>query len=183
MAHALIVGDRGVGKSTLLRRVLLELGQPVFGFETKKEPVPGADGSDAQIFLYLTGEPRQQTRDNRVGYCRGGRVTAVPGAFDHFAPALLRPVPEGAVIRFDELGFLESGETGFCGAVLARLEGGVPVMAAVKERDTPFLQAVRGHPQCRSFLITRENRERLFGEVLDFMREQLQKAERRSGDG
>ena len=35
--HALIVGDRGVGKSTLIRRVLQELNRQVFGFETKKE--------------------------------------------------------------------------------------------------------------------------------------------------
>ena len=35
--HALIVGDRGVGKSTMIRRVLEALDRPVFGFETKKE--------------------------------------------------------------------------------------------------------------------------------------------------
>ena len=35
--HALIVGDRGVGKSTLIRRVLAELNRPLFGYETKKE--------------------------------------------------------------------------------------------------------------------------------------------------
>ena len=35
--HALIVGDRGVGKSTLIHRVLKNLNRTVFGFETKKE--------------------------------------------------------------------------------------------------------------------------------------------------
>ena len=34
--HALIVGDRGVGKSTLIQRVLAELNRPLFGYETKK---------------------------------------------------------------------------------------------------------------------------------------------------
>ena len=38
--HALIVGDRGVGKSTLIRRVLKELNCPFSGFETKKEAQP-----------------------------------------------------------------------------------------------------------------------------------------------
>ena len=35
--HALIVGDRGVGKSTLIGKVLQELGRSVSGYETKKE--------------------------------------------------------------------------------------------------------------------------------------------------
>ena len=35
--HALIIGAPGVGKSTLIRRVLAELNRPVFGFLTKKE--------------------------------------------------------------------------------------------------------------------------------------------------
>ena len=35
--HALIVGPRRVGKSTLIRKVIEALDCPVTGFETKKE--------------------------------------------------------------------------------------------------------------------------------------------------
>lgn len=34
--HTLIVGERHVGKSTLIGRVLNALDRPVYGFETKK---------------------------------------------------------------------------------------------------------------------------------------------------
>lgn len=37
--NALIVGARGVGKSTLIRRVLETLGRPVTGFETEKKGI------------------------------------------------------------------------------------------------------------------------------------------------
>ena len=47
-------------------------------------------------------------------------------------------------------------------AVLAALQGGQPVLAAVKNRNDPFLQAVRGVPGVRVLYITRENREGLF---------------------
>ena len=50
--HLLLVGAPGVGKSTLIRRVLKKVDRPVFGFETKKEAPDGEGGSP------LTGLPR-----------------------------------------------------------------------------------------------------------------------------
>ncbi|MFQ9054076.1 MAG: hypothetical protein ACLR5H_13915 [Oscillospiraceae bacterium] len=46
--------------------------------------------------------------------------------------------------------------------MLAALKGDQPVLAAVKNRNDPFLQAVRGVPGVRVLYITRENREGLF---------------------
>ena len=37
--------------------------------------------------------------------------------------------------------------------------------------DTPFLDAVRSHPNARCFYLTKENAEELLPEVLDFLRE------------
>ena len=55
------------------------------------------------------------------------------------------------------------------------LDGDAPVLAAVKDRELPFLERVRAHPKCRSFFITPENRDRLFLEVLAQLRLQLHK--------
>ena len=62
----------------------------------------------------------------------------------------------------DELGFLERDAHRFQEAVLAALQGDQPVLAAVKNRNDPFLQAARGVPGVRVLYITRENREGLF---------------------
>lgn len=70
----------------------------------------------------------------------------------------------------DELGYLESSSELFCRAVLERLGGRDPVIAAVKDRDTAFLSSVRSHPGCRCFFITEENRDALYEEVLDFVK-------------
>lgn len=173
MTHALIVGSRGVGKSTLIRRLLQELDRPVCGFETKKENAPADDALGSPTYIYPVGEPRRRTEENLLGRCKAGRFDTRPGAFDRFAPVLLRPVPAGAVLLFDELGFMESREKAFCNAVLSRLDGDTLVIAAVKDKDLPFLEAVRSHPKCRCFHITRENRDELYDEVLRFVREQL----------
>ena len=181
MTHVLITGPRGVGKTTLIQRVLKTLERPVRGFETKKEPALADPVRGEPLYIYTPGQPKRRTEENLLGWCRAGGPRVRPGAFDRFAGQLLRPVPAGGLLLFDELGFMESREEQFCRAVLARLDGDVPVIAAVKELDTPFLKTVRAHPKCRCFPITPENREALFPEVLAFLREQL--ADRRSGAG
>lgn len=172
--HVLIVGDRGVGKSTLIRRVLAQLNRPVYGFETKKEehledPVRGCP-----VYLYDAGLPHRQTPENLIGYNREPDDASITAAFDRYAPRLMAPIPEGAVAKLDEIGFLEAKSETFCQAILHLLDGNVPVIAAVKNRNIPFLESVRSHPNARCFHITPENREELYEEVLSFMKQQLE---------
>lgn len=174
--HALIVGDRGVGKSTLIRRVLEELNRPVFGYETKKEtnledPIRGCP-----IYIYDAGTPRCQTPENLIGYHREQNAAAITAAFERYAPRLMGTVPENAVVELDEVGFLEAKSETFCRAVLQLLDGRRPVIAAVKNKEIPFLCALREHRNARCFYITPENRDALFEEVLEFMKLQLEES-------
>ena len=172
--HALIVGDRGVGKSTLIRRVLKELNRPVFGFETKKEEALEDPLRGCPIYIYDAGKPHCQTAENFIGYHRETDFGTFTAAFDRYAPKLLEVVPADAVVELDEIGFLEANAENFCNSVLHLLDGRNPVIAAVKNREHPFLDAVRNHPNARCFYITAENRDALYEEVLAFMKQQLE---------
>lgn len=170
--HALIVGARGVGKSTLIRRVTAALGCPLWGFETKKETALADGEKGSPVYIYPVGQPHLQTPENLVGYCKDRHAAPLCEGFERCVPRLSTPVPEGSVVVLDEIGFLESSAPAFCRGVMALLEGDAPVLAAMKDKDTPFLQAVRSHPNGRCFYITEENRESLYAEVLAFMKEQ-----------
>lgn len=172
--HALIVGDRGVGKSTLIRRILKELNRPVFGFETKKEEQLEDPLRGCPIYIYDAGKPHSQTEENLIGYHRDTDLDAFTAAFDRYAPNLMGNVPEDAIVELDEIGFLEARSESFCQAVLHLLDGDRPVIAAVKNRGLPFLNRIREHPKARCFPITQENREALCEEVLLFMKQQLE---------
>ena len=171
--HVLIVGGRGVGKSTLIRRVLEELNRPIFGFETKKETLLSENEKGSPVYIYDVGAPRKQTSENLVGWCKDKCFVTMREAFDRYASKLHPPVPEGHIVLMDEIGFMESFSEDFCRAVLALLDGSAPVIAAVKNKDFPFLEAVRSHPNCRCFHITEENRDALYTEVLAFMKANL----------
>ena len=172
--HALIVGDRGVGKSTLIRRVLAELNRPVFGFETKKEEQLEDPLRGCPIYIYDAGQPHVQAPENLIGYHKEAGAAAITAAFDRYAPRLLEIVPEGCVVELDEIGFLEAKSETFCRAVMRLLDGNAPVIAAVKNREIPFLEAVRSHQNARCFYITPENRDALYEEVLTFLKQQLE---------
>lgn len=172
--HALIVGDRGVGKSTLIRRVLKELDRPVFGFETKKEEQLEDPFRGCPIYIYDAGKPHCRSAENLIGYHRDTDFGSFTAAFDRYAPRLMAPVPEDALVELDEIGFLEANSEAFCRVVLHLLDDSRPVIAAVKDRDIPFLNRIRQHSNARCFYITRENRDTLYEEVLAFMKQQLE---------
>ena len=78
--NVLIVGARGAGKTTLIRRVLESLDRPVWGFETEKE--------GDQVHIYDAGAEHVPTEENLVGLCGETRGIPVKEGFDRYAPRL-----------------------------------------------------------------------------------------------
>lgn len=170
--HILIVGSDSAGKSRLIRRLLEEVPLPVNGFLTEKED-PASAGGAQHVYIHGTSGKHAFTRDNLVGTCTNRRSTRFPEAFDRAVP-LLRDIPAGSIVLMDELGTMESDARYFCAAVLKCLDGENLVIAAVRDKKTPFLDAVRAHPRARCFFVTPEGVDALFPEVKAFLDEQLE---------
>ena len=168
--HLLICGERGVGKSTLIRRLLEKNTREVGGFVTKRLPVADENGF-FPIYLYPAsqseGERRNETA-NLVGTCDSRSSIRHPEVFDGLGAQLIKSAPSGGIILMDELGFLENDAKVFQSAVLCALDGDTPVLAAVKPKDTPFLRAVRGHKNenAELVLIDEQNRDALLEKLL-----------------
>ena len=165
MRHILIVGRNGVGKSTLIRALIEAIPAPVCGVITKKE----AEQSDGfcPVYIHSYGSERRYTEENRIGLCREGHSVAFPQAFNRFAETM--DFPHDAVIVFDELGFMESNAPRFTEAVLRTLDESPLVIAAVRDKETPFLDAVRSHPRADVYRINPENRDALRESLLGML--------------
>ena len=163
--HSFIVSAPGVGKSTLIQRVLKELNRPVFGFLTRKEKDTWDPVLGNPIYIYPAEGPFIRAEENLIGHCKDRRPVVYKEVFDHFAPRLWEPVPQGAVILMDEIGFMEASSEAFCNGIFYLLDGDIPVLAAVKDKDTHFLRSVRNHPNAQCYYLTEDNREEVFQQV------------------
>ncbi len=166
MSHILLCGERGAGKSTLIRRLLLANTRAVYGFVTERREAD-SDGFHP-IYLHPAGaQTRVYADSNRVGRCDAKTHSVSLEAFDGLGARCIREARPGGLIVMDELGFMESAADGFTRAVLDALDGETPVLAAVKARyDVPFLNAVRAHPNAAVYTVNADNREALYRALL-----------------
>lgn len=162
--HILICGDVGAGKSTLIKSLLRVNRRPVYGFITKRLSAD-ENGVHTVCIHPAAGAERQCTTENIIGTCDAHHSTRNPEVFDTVGVKLLEAWPDG-ILLMDELGFMESEALVFCDKVLRALDGDIPILAAVKSRETPFLNAVKVHPNASVYWITRSNRDALYAQLL-----------------
>ncbi len=172
--HVLITGQRGVGKTTLINRVIQELNLPVFGFQTRKEDILADSGKGSPVHIYEAGKEQIPMPENLISYSKARNHDLMKEAFDRYALKLQEPIPTGHIVLLDELGFMEAVSERFCNAVLSLLDSPTPLIASVRDKDVPFLNRVRSHENCRCFTVTEENREALFTEILNFFRKEIE---------
>ena len=169
--HLFLTGDIQVGKSTIISCVTAELGVPVSGFRTV---AVSAEGGESDIYLIPAAGTRDDcTPASLLAHRTPGRMPEVhPEVFGSCGVPLLAD-STGPLIVMDELGWMESSSSAFQAAVLSVLDGATPVLGVVRDRHTPFLDAVRAHPAVEVLVVTRENRREMREVVSGMMRQRL----------
>ena len=166
--HLVITGQRGVGKTTLLCRLLDHCTLPVSGFVTRG--TERDQNGFHSVHMFPAGERTGEFREeNRVGTSNRREKTAYPQVFDTLGVSLLSAEP-GSILIMDELGFMERDAMKFRAKVMECLEGTIPVIAVARmKEDEPFLQSVLTHPKFQVCTVTPENREELFCKLLPWI--------------
>ena len=153
MKHILICGAKGVGKSTLIRRLCMDANAPIYGYCTKMLSTADADG----LFpIYI--HPARQTEAERtygsanlIGRCDICIRDVYTNVFNTLGAEYITAAKPGGYIIMDELGFMEKDAEKFKRAVFNALDGNIPIIAAVKARyDVDFLNRIRAKTAMRS---------------------------------
>lgn len=159
----MLCGDIDSGKSTLIRKLLEDMGKPPKGYITVR--MPAVDGV-SKVYLYDIANPPERVEDAAVIITIENEVREKhPELLDTLGVQYLTDIPAGSVVVLDEIGSLESASPEFQKAVMRILSGDYTVLAAVKAANTDFLRRVRSHPDCELYIITPDNRDALYEQI------------------
>ena len=157
--HLFLTGCKHIGKSTVLRRLLHGRDAVLGGFYTLCE----RSGGRNSVYLCPADDP-VCTPERRVFYWENGTTTYDGDRFSELGcKALAAPCD---LLLMDELGPKERNADAFREGVLRALDGDTPVYGVLQQAESPFLEAVRSHPEVEVITVTEENRDALPQELL-----------------
>ena len=163
--NILLTGWPGVGKTTILKRVLSLLKREAGGFYT--EEIRTDHRRVGFKIVTLEGREGVLAHVDYESKWRVGRYGVDLGNLEEIAvPAILEGIEEELVI-IDEIGKMELFSSEFREAVIQALDSPTPVLGAIMLKPHPFADGVKGRPDVQIFVVTRDNRDTLVDKLVD----------------
>lgn len=154
-----MTGEKQVGKSTLIRRLLENETRKIGGFRTVKTERIFPECSSVHLLQIGAGE--EPTEENMLFLCNAPWDQEVAGRFNELGCTAIKGSKDAELLVMDELGPKEVQAEKFRASVLQALDGDVPILGVLQKADSPFLSNVLEHPQVEVVEVTLQNREHL----------------------
>ncbi len=169
MKHILLLTGRpGIGKTTLLRRVVEELGErPSAGFLT--EEIRGKERRLGFRITPLGSEPRVMAHVDHPGPERVGRYGVDLAAIDGVVEDLLQAAPRAELVLIDEIGKMECLSQRFVNAMRTLFEGRRPIVATIAQSGGGFIAEAKRRRDAELREVELSNREGLVESVLSWI--------------
>jgi nucleoside-triphosphatase len=168
MSVLLLTGSPGSGKTTALRRTVLQLdGWRLAGFYTEEIREGGVRRGFRAVTL--NGQARDLARVDLRRAARVGRYGVDIAVVDWLAAGLSREAAVDAWL-VDEIGKMECLSSRFVMALRALLEGRAPVVATVAQRGEGLIAEVKRRPDAELRAVTRATRDTLPAGIVAWLR-------------
>lgn len=154
--HVFLTGAKGIGKSTLLRKIASCLPGKQGGFRTVRTEAFLPDGASVHLLPWKASS--RPTQENLLFVC-GQPDAAVRARFARLGCAALESCGDCALLVMDELGPHEADAAAFHRAVLRCADGDIPVLGVLQAPAEHFWPELVSHPKVRLFCLTEENRQ------------------------
>lgn len=156
--NVLITGRPGIGKTTLIGRVLDTLDIDVGGFYTAEL----LDGGKRVGFSItgLNGGSGVLAHVDDEGPFRVGKYGVNPADLERVGvPSILDAVENASLVVMDEVGRMELFSSAFQEAVTTALDSPKLVFGTLQDRSNVFLDSIRARPDVEVTRVTSGNRE------------------------
>ena len=177
--HIFLTGEKQIGKSTIWKKVLEELGVEYQGFRTFPFEI---NGERRGFYIHSFGPvPEGYVNDVPIS-SRAKPVGAIPvsDAFDTFGADVLYQAAASEnenIILIDELGRLERNAKKFQEAAIKCLDSGKLVIGVLQKTESGFLEGIKKRSDVEVFVVTEENRELLPDQLIKLIRERMRNVE------
>ncbi len=170
----LLTGNPGIGKTTIIRNVIAQMGNKAGGFYT--EEITGPGGRKGFRLITLDGKEKAQTatiahvdlRDPKAP--RVGRYGVDVAALERVGvPALRRAMQEKKLVIVDEIGTMELYSRAFCDVVMLAILGPTPVLGTIMRYPHPESDVFKTLAQVTLWEVNRTTRDDLTAKVLAWL--------------
>jgi nucleoside-triphosphatase len=157
--NILVMGRPGVGKSTLIERVVSGIQRPATGFFTREIREGGKRVGFAVVTL--DGEEGVLARQDIQGRFRVGKYGVNLADIDRVAVPSMRPAGPDVIVVIDEIGKMECLSPLFREALITVLDSENPVVGSIALKGTPFIERVKSRKDVSLIEVTEKNRDDL----------------------
>lgn len=154
--HLFLTGEKHIGKSTVIAKLLSSSDLTLGGFRTVRTDTVFAP----RFSVHMLRPDEVPTRENLLFICRE-KSTDTAARFDALGCAALEHSAGTQLLLMDELGPTEAEAHTFQCAVLAALDGETPILGVLQQADSPFLRQIASHEAVEVVEVTVENRDTL----------------------
>ena len=164
----LLTGKPGVGKTTVIKKIVSLLGDKAGGFYTREVRACGRRVGFEIVALagqidYLATKDPDITFGQEAPF--GKYRVNLEGIDTVAVPALYRAMEQGQIIVIDEIGPMEILSKRFCHAVLEILDSDSPVVGTIVQRRNVFADQVKEHPRVTVKHVTVANRDQMADQI------------------
>ena len=165
--HLFLTGEKQVGKSTLLRRLITEKRLDCTGFETRAFYL-----DNARRGFTLHGRIEMPPYENDCICCaRVGEKKSLPvlPVFEENGVAILQKslASPSAFILMDELGRLERQADAFIAQIYACLDSQKRVLGVLQKCSSEHVETIARRDDVTVLTVTSENREELLAQLIE----------------
>ena len=173
LKNVFVTGRPGVGKTTIIERVLAALDVDAGGFYTREVRENGKRIGFS--IVDLNGETGVLARVGLESPHRVARYGVDREDLERVGVAALEQAVDGSdLIVMDEIGRMELCSEAFMSAVMRALDSAKPVLGTLQASENEFLDAVRARDDVEVHEVTSANRECLVPVVRDKITELLE---------